>query len=136
LHGLDTSLLKVIWYKFQSILFIISFHYKKNWNYRRNFIDGYTSVGKFELPTDFTDGFSNFNYRRKNPSVKKNSFINRNSNFFYRQIYRQIFPSVKEAENFSPKFELPTDLQTKKSVGKRSGKFFVLIWITDGFIRR
>jgi len=29
-------------------------------NYRRNFIDGYTFVGKFELPMDFTDGFLNF----------------------------------------------------------------------------
>jgi len=27
--------------------------------------DEYIFVGKFELPTDFTDGFSNFNYRRK-----------------------------------------------------------------------
>jgi len=37
--------------------------------YQRNFTDGYIFVGKFELPTDFTDGFSNFNYRRKNSSV-------------------------------------------------------------------
>jgi len=35
-----------------------------------------------------------------------------NSNFFYRQIYRRIFSSVKETGNFLPKFELLTDLPT------------------------
>jgi len=31
--------------------------------------------------------------------------------------------SVKEVGNFPTKFELPTDLTTKKSGNKRSGKF-------------
>jgi len=32
-------------------------HYKKYWNYRQYFTDGYILVSKFELPTDFTNEF-------------------------------------------------------------------------------
>jgi len=82
-----------------------------NLNYRR--------ILKFYLPTEKSVDNTNFIYLQKNPSVK---FVH-NSNFFYRQIYRRTFPSVKETGNVPPKFELPTNLPTKKSVSKRSGNF-------------
>ena len=50
---------------------------------------------------------------KKNSSVKSVS----NSNFFYLQIYRRIFLSVKETKNFPPKFEIQTNFSVDTSVG-------------------